>query len=126
MNQLAELIEDLEELNKTYLGLLNSAMDAAPSIGQLHLIKDPLIESGELVIDFYQSIFKQRYAPEKGPIFREAKDLLLGLSQKAAEAASNSNYFALGVLMCTKSSFIGEPTVLEKFIERAKAGVTVQ
>ena len=121
MEKVQSLVIDLTNLNNRYNELNPRGWDnMSLNKEELEAENKKLIESGKIIINFYQDIFKPKYSKVQGDLFKEADYLLHDLSNMAGKCVRDESYFGLGVLLTPKGSKNSDPNLLEELIEKAK------
>lgn len=118
--ELKKLVKELEELNQRYLELQNESDKTCRTKEDVEETYKKLIQSGELIIDFYNNNFIPNYSNLNNSKISYAKNNLMGFSGLASVFISQKSYFGLSVLLTNKGSKITDPNNLEKLILKLK------
>ena len=79
--------------------------------------EENLVDSGQLIIDFYNNTFIPKYSHSQNPIIQGVTNSLEGSSILAKRHLENKNYFGLSVLFITRGSKSTDPNNLESLIQ---------
>lgn len=115
-----DLINSLRELNKKWVGYQRDSSYASFYERDPEKSIDLRIQSGELIIKFYED-FKESSASSKDENIIEIGKKFKGGVEWVKELINNNNYFGLGTIFVPWGSREGDPTVLENMIKNLES-----
>lgn len=119
MKDIDNLIADLTSLNDSYNKITNRRTISPPNESKEEY-QGKLISSAQLIIDFYNDVFKPKYSKLSGDKFNHTSKVLSDLSSSAIRNIEGKRYFTLGFLQTPWGTKKSDPTILERLIEKIK------
>jgi len=118
--EIKNLVKDLERLNQDYLKLQNESDKTCRTPEDIEEKYKKLIQSGELIVDFYNNKFIPNYSNINNSKVNQVRNHLMDFSLLASIHIKQKCYFGLSVLLIDKGSKITNPNNLEKLISELK------